>query len=152
MQVRACVCGLQVSLYTHTHMRAAIPGASSASIALRTSMAAEWMRKKSMSLRKFHRLMSRMPPLPPSDCTCALDAPTQELPVWGWVGEGASEGVEMSMCLRVCARGSRRRTREHAPHRHTHPQEVRVEDEVVRDEAEVAGHNRLPGVCLPACA
>jgi hypothetical protein len=71
--------------------------------------------------------------------------------VWGWVGEGAREGVGMSMYLRVCARGEAK-SKGARTHLYTHPQEVRVarvQDEVVRDEAEVAGHNRLPGICAP---
>ena len=95
-------------------------------------------------MRKFRRLMSRMAPLPPSDCTCALDGRAQELPAWGWVGEVAREGVGMSMCLRVCVR----KTREHAPNLHTHPQEVRVarvKDQVLRDEEEVAGRTGVEG-------
>ncbi len=113
------------------------------------SMAAEWMRKKSGSLRKLRRLMSRIAPLPPSDCTCVLNARAQELPVRGWVGEGGGSGdvnVLASVRWREDERG-RRRAREHAPHLHTHPQEVRVEDQVLREKEEVAGHNRLPDVC-----
>ena len=70
------------------------------------------------------------------------------------MGEGGCEGGSgdvngfASVRQREDERG-RRRAREHAPHLHTHPQEVRVEDQVLRDEEEVAGHNRLLDVCAP---
>jgi hypothetical protein len=64
------------------------------------------------------------------------------------------KGVGMLMCLRVCVRGRMRGGKGELVTT-TDLQEVRVargEDQVVRDEAEVAGHNRLPRRLRPACA